>query len=470
MYLSELINTTLNININGITSDSRMVKNNYLFVILSENSNTSNYVFEAIKLGASVIISSKLYTSIVPNIVVDNPLNILKDILPKFYKNYNSQKLIGITGTDGKTSTALFTHHLLDTSAYIGTNGIMYNNIKENNFLTTPILSTNYELLDYFSTININTTIIEVSSEGILNDRIYGLKFDYCVFTNLSHEHLNTHKTMKCYLDTKKKLFNQLKDTGISIINNDDEYVENFRIGTNIITYGINNKSDYQISNINYYDKYTSFNLTTPKNIYTDLIINRSELYNLYNILPAIIIAEKENIPFHIIKEKISSLPIIDGRLEEIPNTQDINIYIDFAHTPNALDNVLSSVKRKTKGKLIHVFSSAGKKDKTKRPIMGLVSSKYADLIILTSEDPKDEDPINIINDIKQGITNANYKCILSRQDAIEEALKTANKNDTIIITGKGRENTFIINNNTYVYSDFDVVNEYLKEKKANNS
>lgn len=466
MYLNELIDTLLDINIDGITSDSRMVKNNYLFVILSENNNTYKYIDDAIKNGAVVILSNKKYEVNIPNIVVDNPFDILKDILPKFYKNFYKPKLIGITGTDGKTSTSIFTHHLLNNSSYIGTNGIMYNNIKKDSFLTTPILSTNYELLDFFSTININTAIMEVSSEGILNNRIYGLAFDYCVFTNLSHEHLNTHKTMKCYLETKKKLFSQLKENGISIINNDDIYADEFKQHKNVITYGLNNESDYQITNIRFFDKYTSFDFKTPNNIYNNLIINRTELYNLYNIMPAMIIAEKMNIDIYTIRERIATLPIIDGRLEEIPNNFDINIYIDFAHTPNALDNVLSSVKRKTKGKLIHVFSSAGKKDKTKRPIMGLVSSKYADLIILTSEDPKDEDPINIINDIKKGIISTDYKCVVSRKNAIIEALSIADKDDTIIITGKGRENTFIIDNNIYVYSDFDVVNEYLKEKK----
>jgi UDP-N-acetylmuramoyl-L-alanyl-D-glutamate--2,6-diaminopimelate ligase len=182
--------------------------------------------------------------------------------------------------------------------------------------------------------------------------------------------------------------------------------------------------------------------------------------------MPAMIIALCEKIPIDIIKEKIKNIPVIEGRLEKIPNNKDINIYIDFAHTPNALENVLSSVKQKTKGKLIHVFSSAGKKDKTKRPLMGRVSDKYADLIILTSEDPKDEDPKIIINDIKNGISNKKYKCILSREKAIKKALKLARKEDTVIITGKGRENTFVVNNNTYVYSDFDVVTDYLTEKK----
>jgi UDP-N-acetylmuramoyl-L-alanyl-D-glutamate--2,6-diaminopimelate ligase len=466
MYLSKLIDTSLKIDIQGITSDSRLVKKDYLFVILSKNNNTMNYVYEAIGNGACAILSEETYTYEIPNIIVDNPLSILKEILPKFYKNYAKQKLIGITGTDGKTSTALFTHHLLDNSAYIGTNGIIYNNKKENSFLTTPILSTNYALLDYFSTINLNSTIMEVSSEGILNNRIYGLEYDYAVFTNLSHEHLNTHKTMNSYLETKMKLFNQLKKSGLRIINNDDIYSSNFINDKNTYTFGIKNKSDFQILNIRFFNDFTLFDFKTPTHLYKDLSINRSEIYNLYNLMPAMIIALCENIPIDIIKEKIKNIPVIEGRLEKIPNNKDINIYIDFAHTPNALENVLSSVKQKTKGKLIHVFSSAGRKDKTKRPLMGRVSDKYADLIILTSEDPKDEDPKIIINDIKNGISNKKYKCILSREKAIKKALKLARKEDTVIITGKGRENTFVVNNNTYVYSDFDVVTDYLTEKK----
>lgn len=468
MYLSKLIDTSIKIDIKGITSDSRLVKKDYLFVILSINNNTMNYVYEAICNGACAILSQEKYTYEIPNIIVDNPLSTLKEILPKFYKNYCKPKLIGITGTDGKTSTALFTYHLLDNCAYIGTNGIIYNNKKESSFLTTPILSTNYALLDYFSTINLNTTIMEVSSEGILNERIYGLEYDYAVFTNLSHEHLNTHKTMDLYLETKKKLFDQLKEKGIRIINNDDKYASFFIKDKNTYTFGIKNKADYQISNIRFFNNFTLFDFKTPTNIYKDLSINRCELYNLYNIIPAMIIALSENISIDIIKEKIKNIPIIEGRLEKVVNNKDINIYIDFAHTPNALDNVLSSVKQKTKGKLIHVFSSAGRKDKTKRPLMGMVSDKYADIIILTSEDPKDEDPKTIINDIKEGILNTKYKCILSRERAIIKALRLARKEDTVIITGKGRENTFTINNNTYIYSDFDVVKEYLNKKRTN--
>lgn len=466
MLLSKLINTKLKIDIKGITSDSRFVKTDFLFIILSENNNTMDYVLEAISKGACCILSTIIYTYEIPNIIVSNPLSVLEEMLPKFYKNYNKQKLVGITGTDGKTSTALFTKHLLRDSAYIGTNGIMYNNERKNNFLTTPILSTNYALLDYFSTINIKSTIMEVSSEGILNNRINGLNFDYCIFTNLTHEHLNTHKTMESYLETKKKLFYQLKINGISIINNDDIYSNFFKINKNIITYGINNESDYQILNIRYYDNFTLFDLKTPTDIYSNLAINRCELYNLYNILPSIIVALCEKVSIDYIKEKIKNIPIIEGRLEKIPNDKNINIYIDFAHTPNALDNVLSSVKQKTKGKLIHVFSSAGKKDISKRPLMGHVSSKYSDLIILTSEDPKDENPKDIINDIKKGINKTKYKCIISREKAINKALSKAKKDDTVIITGKGRENTFKIGNDIYVYSDFDVVNNYLEKEK----
>lgn len=466
MLLSKLIDTKLKIDIAGITSDSRNVKKDFLFVILSENSYTLDYIVEAISNGACCILSKKKYTSDIPNIVVDDPFFVLKEILPKFYKNYYKQKLIGITGTDGKTSTSLFLKHLLNNSSYIGTNGIIYNNERKTNYLTTPILSTNYALLDYFSTINITNTIMEVSSEGILNNRICGLEYDYCIFTNLTHEHLNTHKTMDEYLKTKQKLFFQLKKSGISIINNDDIYKDMFKVNKRVLTYGIKNTSDYQIFNIRYLDKYTLFDLKTPKDIYNDLEINRLELYNLYNILPAIIVALCEKVSIDSIKEKLKNIPIIEGRLEQIPNNKDINIYIDFAHTPNALDNVLSSVKQKTKGKLIHVFSSAGKKDISKRPLMGSVSSKYADLIILTSEDPKDENPKKIVNDIKKGIINTKYICILSREKAIMKALSKAKKDDTVIITGKGRENTFIIDNKVYIYSDFDVVNNYLEKEK----
>lgn len=464
MLFKDIYNKEYNIEITGVQTDSRFVKTGNLFLPIEGNTFSGNeFIIDAINNGAVAIISNKpINNTTVPVIVVDNLEKELIRVLNLLYeKPYDKLKLIGVTGTDGKTTTSTLTSYLLNnisTCANIGTNGIIYNNNILDNIFTTPPLCENYRLLNEFHNKNIQYVSMEVSSEGIKNNRIKDILFDYAIFTNLSHEHLNTHKTMHNYFLTKLKLFKQLKPNGTMIINKDDYYSKFFEKFDNVIFYSIYNPSDYQAIHIRYYKNHTVFDLKTKDNFYKNLRINRLEEYNIYNVIPAIIIAIKEGININLLYELLLELPIIPGRLEKVPVKAQFDVYIDFAHTPNALLNVLKSLNRKKKNNLILVCGAAGEKDKTKRPLMGTVATDYADYTIFTSEDPKCENPLDIIKQMTKAIdiNSSKYEIIINRKDALAHALKLAKKDDIVLITGKGRETFFEENNTKYIYSDYD--------------
>lgn len=464
MLLKDIYNKEYNLEVTGIQTDSRFVKPGNLFLPLSGGTfSGEEFIIEAITKGAIAIITNKQYNNLtVPVIVVENPEKELMKILNLLYnKPFNNITLIGITGTDGKTTTSTLTSYLLNnvtSCANIGTNGIIYNKEVLDNIFTTPPLCENYRLINEFVKKGIDYATMEVSSQGIKNNRIKNILFDYAVFTNLSHEHLDTHKTMHNYFLTKLKLFKQLKNDGIMIVNKDDFYSKFFEKYNNVIYYSIYTPSDYHALHIRYYKNHTVFDLKTKDFMLENLRINRCEEYNIYNILPAIIIALKEGININLLYELLLELPIIPGRLEKVPVKSNFDVYIDFAHTPNALLNVLKTLNRKKKQKLILVCGAAGNKDKTKRPLMGNIANDYADYTIFTSEDPRCENPLDIIKQMTKSIdiSSAKYEIIINRKDALAHALKIANKDDIVLITGKGRETFFEENNKIYPYSDYD--------------
>lgn len=465
MLLKEIYpNYNYNIEITGVTTDSRFVQAGNLFLpIPGENFIGYEFILEAITKGAAAVISDKHIDNLtVPVIIVNNIQDELKKLIDLLYeKPYNDLTMIGITGTDGKTSVSTLTSYLLNhisKCANIGTNGIVYENEVLDNIFTTPIQTENYRLLKEFYDHNIPYVSMEVSSQGIAKKRIDDILFDYAVFTNLSHEHLDTHKTMHNYFLTKLKLFKQLKNQGVMIVNKDDYYAKFFEKYNNVIYYSLFTPSDYQAIHIRYYKNHTVFDLKAKDYLLQNLRINRTEEYNIYNVLPAIIIALKEGLDINLLYELLLDLPIIPGRLEKVPVRYPFDVYIDFAHTPNALKNVLKEIRRKAKNKIILVCGAAGNKDKTKRPLMGNIATDYSDFVIFTSEDPRCENPVDIISQMTKMIdmSRTNYKIIVNRQEALSYAFKIAKKNDIILVTGKGRENFFEENNIIMQYSDFD--------------
>lgn len=470
MNIQKVLDKIKELNITGISDDTRYLNPGDLFVCLDgQNYHGSDFVIEATLKGARAILcEERIDAATIPVIHSSNIRKNFDILLAKYYDYpFRELQMIGITGTDGKTTTATIIEYLLNQKykcAYIGTNGIRTNFDTEKTNYTTLPLCLLMKVLRKFANQNIRYVAMEVSSQGLINNRCESIEFDVAIFTNLTHEHLDTHKTMEAYFLAKKKLFEKLDKKGLALVNGDCAY--SYRIKhKNQYTFGIDNVCDYQAINIRPQIKYTTFDLKTPKGILKDLKVNCLEKYNLYNILAAIAVAIYYKIPLDTIYKAIQTIPKIEGRLELITTDEDFKVYVDFAHTPNALKEVLSTLKERSKT-LKLVMGCAGGKDISKRPLMGLIASNIADYIYFTSEDPRSENPLSIINDLIKDIKKNNYEIIIDRKKAIRKAIMEANAQDTIIITGKGNDNYFEVDNIIYPYSDIEEVIYNLEQRK----
>lgn len=442
-------------NYNHVTINSKNVKEGSIFVSVDSN---MQYINEAIKNKASLIITKRLVDISVENIVVKN----IKYFYTYLYKqinniNMNDYKIIAVTGTDGKTTTAKMIYDTITSrydAIYIGTLGIISKDktIKTKN--TTPDIETIYETLLYAKNNKIKYIILEASSEGILDKRLLGIRLDVIIFTNLTHEHLNTHKNMNEYFNTKKKLLKLLKENGKLITNIEDKYGR-ILSGNKTINFGLH-KGNISTSYIKLFkDKTTLIINYDNKFFYTTIPF--IGIYNIYNFLACFAAI---NYLFNIKLFDFKTLKKIDGRFININD----KIIIDFAHTPNALENLLLTIKNIYDKKIILVLGSAGEKDKTKRILLGMIADKYCDKIIITSEDPKKEPVIQIISDIAMGILNKEYYVSLFRKEAIDIMLSLL-KNDSIgVIIGKGLEDTENINGILYNHSDYFYTQKKLSE------
>lgn len=430
-----------------ITTNSKKVKTGSIFVSINNN---HDYIKEAIAKKASLIISEKPIESKIVNIVVNN----IKYFFSYYYQKINNIKIddftvIGVTGTDGKTTISKMIYDTI-TERYpalcIGTNGVFYKEIKKESNNTTPDIEEILECFLIAKNENIRYIILEVSSEGILAKRLTGIKFDIIIFSNLSHEHLNTHHTMENYFKTKKKALKLLKKKGRLITNIEDFYGKKLSNETSI-NYGLNKGKIHTLS-IYFKDGKTHIFLINDNKIFF-YIIPFIGIYNIYNFLAAFgCIQHLFNINLFTFK----NLTPPEGRFIKIQN-----VIIDFAHTPNALENLLLTIKETYQKDIILVIGSQGGKDKSKRKTLGSVADKYAKEIILTSEDPKDESLIQIIFDISLGIINSPYTIEFSRKKAIDKALKLSSESNIIVIVGKGTEKVekhkgYISEHNDYKY------------------
>jgi len=370
-------------------------------------------------------------------------------------------KVIGVTGTDGKTTTASLIYHILNLggkrAAIISTvcAKIGDQEIDTGFHVTTPHPWLLQRLLRQMIKQKIEYVVLEVTSHGLDQYRLLGIPFEIGVLTNITHEHLDYHKTYENYVAAKARL---LKSAKIAIVNKDDESYKflssKFKIqSSKFITYGIKNEADF-----------------TPKKF--EFKTSLPGEYNLYNCLAAIAATSQLGIPAKIIREGVSSFKGVIGRMEEINEGQDFKVIIDFAHTPNALEQVLKSIKsiKTEKAKLIVVFGCAGLRDREKRPKMGEIASRLADLVVLTAEDPRTEDVNEIIDQIAKGCLKAsgiegkNLFKIPDRQEAINFAIqKLAKKEDIIVICGKGHEKSMCYGHTEYPWSEHEAVRKALK-------
>jgi UDP-N-acetylmuramoyl-L-alanyl-D-glutamate--2,6-diaminopimelate ligase len=470
----------LDLDITNVDSDSRNIKENGMFVaIRGFEVNGNDYINDAISNGATVIVvdeNTNLKELKIPEnvtlVVVPDTRLALSICACNFYDNPSRKfKLIGVTGTKGKTTTTYMIKKILEKAGHkvglIGTIAIYIGDKKiKDSSRTTP---ESIELQKIFADMvkeNVDVVVMEVSSQSLKLNRVNGCDFDIGVFTNFSHEHISEkeHPDMEDYFESKLKLFNMCK---VGFVNADDIYAAKAgRIATTpeITTYGIDNFCHVLAKDITITNSYVDFKVKIDnKNERVKTCIPGR--FSVYNSLAAICVATKLGANAEQIKEALLEVRV-PGRSELVDNKRDLTIMIDYAHTPESLESILKAVKSYTKGKVISVFGCGGDRDKIKRPLMGEVSGKIATNTIITSDNPRTEDPEEIVKEIEVGIkkTTGQYICIVDRREAIKEAIKMASKNDIIVLAGKGHEPYQEVN---HVKSPFDeriIVKEIIEE------
>ena len=451
-----------NINISSICYNSKKCKKKSLFVAIEGNNVDGNqYVDDAILNGAKVIVTSKLDTIFLDEttylLVKDTRLFLAK--LSHLFYNEPAKELIciGVTGTNGKTTTAALVKSVLETAkkkvGLIGTTGVFYDNKKIESTHTTPESLELAFIMREMVDAGVEYLIMEVSSHSIVQKRIVDIPFKIAAFTNLTHEHLDFHKTLDNYAAAKKKLFDNLDKNSIAIINNDSDW-SNYMVkdcsGT-IKTFGEKKNVNYKISEINIGKTGSHLNIN-------NITINTklTAYFNIQNVtLSYAICNELEIEKEHIIKGLSTSEGAV-GRLQSVVVHSGATAYVDYAHTPDALEKALNSCKELlNKGRLICVCGCGGDRDKTKRPIMGKLAVEIADIVILTDDNPRTENSHSIINDILEGIENS-VKIIINRAEAIQYAVNISSKDDIILVAGKGHETYQIIGTKKYHFSDLE--------------
>ena len=438
-----------------LQSNSKKIKNGDTFIALRGiKDDGHNYISEAISNGASKIICE--YGDY-PNMVkVENSIDYLHNYVKDKYLPYiNKLKLIGITGTNGKTTTSFFIYQALNKlsikCAYIGTIGFYIDGKIKDNINTTPDILSIYQMLIKCVKEKVEYVVMEVSSQGLAYNRVDGLKFDYTIFTNLTLDHLDYHKTMDNYLHAKMKLFDNLKEDGIGIVNLDDQYYKKF-ITDNTITYGV--LGDYKIRDINYSINNSSFTVNNIK--YESNLIGE---YNIYNLCVVIIILNLLKIDSDKIRDIVYSLKSAPGRMEKI-NYNDSIIIIDYAHSPDAVKKVLEALK--DKGNVTTIIGCGGNRDRSKRKEMGKIATKYSNYVIFTADNPRDEEIEDIIIDMIQNVDSFNYEIELNRKNAIIKGIQRLEKNDILLVLGKGHEEYQEIKGVKYPFSDKKIVLENI--------
>lgn len=459
MKINKLLNTGLNIDIKGIKTNSKDVEANDVFVCALGNIDKTLYIEDAIKRGCCLVIANRMLDIKVPLIITHNPNLTLKNMLDKYY-NYplNKIKLIGVTGTDGKTSITTILKDMT-SSACIGTNGLFYKNIINKLDNTTPSLDKVYASVNDVLKNNLDKVFMEVSSEAYLTNRIPYLKFDIGIFSNITKEHLDKHKTFSNYLMCKEML---LKASRIVVLNRDSKYFRKLaKVNSNYVTYGMR-KSDMQIISYKEYFDHTIIKFKYQRKHY---IVNSPLIgkFNVYNLMAAFLTLTLLKYSINEILELMPRVKPILGRNEILP-VRDFYVILDHAHTINAIKNILKYAKKMCKGKIIVVLGCAGRRYYEKRAIIGKMICKEAGKVILTTDDPRDEDPYDIIRDMLKKVSRKDIDKILqivNREDAIKKSLSLAKKNDFVLILGRGRDDKMYVGDEITYFSDYDIIKKY---------
>jgi UDP-N-acetylmuramoyl-L-alanyl-D-glutamate--2,6-diaminopimelate ligase len=489
MELTELLNSLHVIQVTGevqrrdvadIVYDSRKVQKNSVFVaIRGYKTDGHRFLQEAINKGAvavvveddSAIPDELISHSQIAKILVKDCRIALAELSKGFYKDPSSNlKLIGITGTNGKTTTTFILKNILQSTGYktglVGTIANYVGDVKIDSKLTTPESNDLNRFFYDMIEAGCSHSIMEVSSHSLVLNRVFGLNFSAAIFSNITSDHLDFHQSFDEYLNAKKILFDGLGEDSFAVINADDKNFEAIVKNTKarIVTYGVSDNTDYQIKNINYNLNGTDFSITHKSvdyKIHTSLI----GTFNAYNAASAFAAAHCLGVEANKIVEGINSTSQVPGRFEVL-GTGKKKAIVDYSHTADSLEKALQAVREivKEKSQIITVFGCGGDRDKTKRPVMGKVASDLSDKVFVTSDNPRTEDPYEIIKDIIKGISKDNYEVEENREEAIKNAIQRSDDNVVILIAGKGHENYQEINGVRNHFSDQEIALKYLAE------
>lgn len=464
------------VHIREITYDSRKVSKGSLFICIPGfQYDGHKYIRDAIKKGAVAVLTEKdVETEGATVVKLKDTRKAMPAIANNFYKHPTEKlKLIGVTGTNGKTTTTYLIDSILQEagkkSSTIGTISIKIGRKEIASHRTTPESLDLQRLFRRLLNKDIEYSTMEVSSHALELGRVDNCSFKIGVFTNLTQDHLDFHKNFDSYREAKKKLF--YKTTCANIINIDDMHgrmiaQEINKLNIPLITYGIENTADIMAKNIQINARGVKFTLVTP-NYAIEIENDIPGRFSVYNCMAAAAAAYVENIDKQVIQEGIYKLKNVPGRSEVVKVNLPYTVIIDYAHSPDSLENILNAIRQYAEGRIITVFGCGGDREIGKRPIMGEVAGRLSDFCIITSDNPRSEDPYHIMMQVEEGIkdTSCNYICIENRRDAIKYAMAIAQINDVVLLAGKGHETYQVLKNETIHFDEKEIVKELVREE-----
>ncbi len=457
--------------ITSIEYDSRKVGIGSLFCcMVGLVSDGHTFAAQAVEQGASALLVERLLPIDVPQLVVPNGRLAMAEAAACFYGHPEQEMiLLGVTGTNGKTSTTYMVKSIAEQAGKkVGLIGTIHNLIGDEPLetgRTTPESVDLFALLRRMADAGVDVVVMEVSSHALVQDRVHGVRFRVGAFTNLTQDHLDYHKTFDNYLQAKKRLFFQSDE---AVINVDDPYAARMMDGLTcpIHTTGIRTAADFTAKNIDIRTDGVCFHLRTPKGE-GQVRLHISGLFSVYNAMTAAALTQLAGFSFADVLHGLENLSGVAGRLQAVDTGgRPFSVYVDYAHTPDALENVLKAVRVFAKARVISLFGCGGDRDRTKRPLMGEIGGRHSDFVIVTSDNPRTEEPADIVRAVENGVmrSGAPYVSIVNRKEAIAYALSILEPNDVLVIAGKGHETYQEINGVKHHFDDREIVEELLRQ------
>ena len=459
--------------VRGMSMDSRQVKQGDLYVCVPGfKVDGHDFASAAVASGAVALVVERFLPLDVPQVQVSNVRQVMGLLASVVYDRPSEQlELVGVTGTNGKTTITYLIEKIAlkqgKKVGLIGTLGSRINGREIQGERTTPEAIDVQKLLREMVEEGVNLAVMEVSSHALDLGRVAGCEFAAGIFTNLTQDHLDYHKTMEEYLNAKSRLFSNLKGEippKISILNGDDPAFSKLSqvSAAPVVSYGINNPVDYRAENVEVTTEGVRFEVHFRHEV-QQIWYATPGIFSVYNALAAFVWGVERGYDKATVAESLTEISGVPGRFESVRFGQPFQVIVDYAHTPDGLVNVVRTARDFTKGKLITVFGCGGDRDRGKRPLMGEAASQWSDFVIVTSDNPRTEDPDQIIQEILSGVSGVDYVALRDRREAIWSACRMAKAGDTILIAGKGHETYQIFGTEVHPFDDREVAREALR-------